>query len=80
MLNVNLMCAVTRPRCIYLCYVMPAYSRLVILDGTTGEVKSTNGRGDVSKFKTDPMACLAQWKANAVMSEADMAGSWCTIL
>jgi hypothetical protein len=54
--------------------------RLVILDGATGAVKSINGRGDVSAFKTAPTKCLEQWAANDVVE--DMGGdSWgCNIL
>mmetsp|Transcript_17064 Transcript_17064/g.28496 ORF Transcript_17064/g.28496 Transcript_17064/m.28496 type:complete len:170 (+) Transcript_17064:66-575(+) len=59
-------------------YGVSGIPMLVILDGVTGEVKSANGRGDVSANKTAPAKCLAQWKSNAVVE--DMGGSWCNIL
>ena len=34
--------------------------RLVILNGTTGRVKSMDGRGDVARLRT-PRACVSHW-------------------
>ena len=65
---------------IIICVRVYGMLRLVILDGATGAVKSINGRGDVSAFKTAPTKCLEQWAANDVVE--DMGGdSWgCNIL
>lgn len=53
--------------------------RLVILDGSTGEVKSLEGRGDVTASQKDPSRAVAQWQANEVVTDMG-GGGWCNIL
>lgn len=61
-------------------FAVSGIPKLVILDGSTGEIKSLDGRGDVLSNKTNPSKCISKWEENEPIAAPGDSAMGCNIL